>query len=225
MCLTSLLHQTIELDKYEIILVDDCSTDGTKDYLDKIIPTEANIKYIRHEVNQGLACARNSGIMSARGEYIIFLDCDIIPEPDFIEKFLFYHAQYPDEKIAVIGNLSFDKNITEKNNIAHFIQSRYLGFKTRREMAKIDFSNLPPRYFAGGIASIPHSTVMEVGLFDSTFKYYGGEDTDYGIRLGNHGVRLIFGSDVKAYHNDPAFLNKFKNKRIEAAREGFKIML
>jgi GT2 family glycosyltransferase len=225
MCLTALLHQTIELDKYEIILVDDCSTDGTKDYIDKIIHTESNIKYIRHEVNQGLASARNSGIMSAGGEYIIFLDGDIIPEPDFIEKFLFYHAQYPDEKIAVIGNLSFTKTFTDNNNIAYFVQSRYLGFKTKREIAKIDYSNLPHRYFAGGIASIPYSTVMEVGLFDSTFKYYGGEDTDYGIRLGNHGVRLIYGASVKAYHHDPVFLQKYKNKRIEAAREGFKIML
>jgi len=225
LCLTALLHQTIELDKYEIILVDDCSTDGTKEYIDKIIHTESNIKHIRHQVNQGLACARNSGIMSARGEYIIFLDCDIISEPDFIEQFLFYHAQYSDEKIVVIGNLSFHKTLTDKNNIAYFAQSRYLGFRTKREIAKIDYSNLPPRYFAGGIASIPYSTVMEVGLFDSTFKYYGGEDTDYGIRLGNHGVRLIYGASVKAYHNDPVFLQKYKNKRIEAAREGFKIML
>lgn len=225
LCLTALLHQTIELDKYEIILVDDCSTDGTKDYIDNIIHTESNIKYIRHQDNQGLASARNSGIMSARGEYIIFLDCDIIPEPDFIEKFLFYHAQYPDEKIVVIGNLSFDKIITDKNNIAYFVQSRYLGFKTKREIAKIDYLNLSTRYFAGGIASIPYSTVMEVGLFDSTFKYYGAEDTDYGIRLGNHGVRLIFGASVKAYHHDPVFLQKYRNKRIEAAREGFKIML
>lgn len=225
MCLTALLHQTIKLDNYEIILVDDCSTDGTKDYLDNIIHTESNIKYIRHQVNQGLACARNSGIMSARGEYIIFLDGDIIPEPDFIEKYLFYHAQYPDEKIAVIGNLSFDKTFTDNNNIAYFVQSRYLGFRTKREREKIDYSNLPHRYFAGGIASIPYRTVMEVGLFDSTFKYYGGEDTDYGIRLGNHRVRLIFGASVKAYHHDPVFLQKYKNKRIEAAREGFKIML
>lgn len=225
LCLTALLHQTIELDKYEIILVDDCSTDGTKDYIDKFLHTESNIKYIRHQDNQGLASARNSGIMSARGEYIIFLDCDIIPEPDFIEKFLFYHVQYPDEKIVVIGNLSFDKIITDKNNIAYFVQSRYLGFKTKREIAKIDYLNLSTRYFAGGIASIPYSTVMEVGLFDSTFKYYGAEDTDYGIRLGNHGVRLIFGASVKAYHHDPVFLQKYRNKRIEAAREGFKIML
>ena len=225
MCLTALLHQTIESSKYEIILVDDCSTDGTKDYLNKIKNTETNIKYIRHEVNQGLASARNSGIRSAGGEYIIFLDGDIVPEPDFIEKMLFYHAQYPDEKIVVIGNLRFYKNITDKNNIAYFAQSRYLGFRTKKEMAKIDYSNLSPRYFAGGIASLPYSTVMEVGLFDSTFKYYGGEDTDYGIRLGNLGVRLIFGASVIAYHNDPVFLEKYKNKRIEAAREGFKIML
>ncbi len=225
MCLTALLHQTIELVKYEILLVDDCSTDGTKEYIDKFIHTKSNIKYIRHQVNQGLASARNSGIISASGEYIIFLDCDIIPEPDFIEKSLFYHAQYPNEKIVVIGNLSFDEIITDKNNIAYFAQSRYLGFRTKKEMAKIDYSNLSPRYFAGGIASIPYSTVMEVGLFDFTFKYYGGEDTDYGIRLGNHGVRLIFGASVKAYHHDPVFLEKYKNKRIEAAREGFKIML
>jgi GT2 family glycosyltransferase len=225
MCLTALSNQTIESDKYEIILVDDCSTDGTKDYLERIEQTETNIKYIRHEINQGLSSARNSGIRNARGEYIIFLDGDIVPEPDFIESFLLYHAQYPDEKIVVIGNLSFYKTLTENNNIAYFVQSRYLGFKTKREREKIDYSNLPCRYFAGGIASIPHSTVKEVGWFDSTFKHYGGEDTDYGIRLGNHGVRLIFGDSVKAYHNDPVFLEKYKNKRIEAAREGFKIMI
>lgn len=225
LCLTALLNQTIKLDNYEIILVDDCSTDGTKEYIDGLINTESNIKYIRHQVNQGLASARNSGIVNANGEYIIFLDCDIIPEPDFIERFLFYHAQYPDDKIVVIGNLSFDKKFTDKNNIAYFAQSRYLGLRTKKEMAKIDLSNLSPRYFAGGIASIPYSTVMEVGQFDSTFKYYGGEDTDYGIRLGNYGVRLIFGNSVKAYHHDPVFLEKYKNKRIEAAREGFKIML
>ena len=225
MCLSALMHQTIELNNYEIIIVDDSSNDGTQEYFEKINPVESNIKYIRHHVNQGLASARNSGIKSARGEYIIFLDCDIIPEPDFIEKFLSYHAQFPDEKIVVIGNLSFYKNLTDNNNIGYFAQSRYLGFRTGREKAKIDYLNLSPRYFAGGIASIPYSTVMEVGLFDSTFKYYGGEDTDYGIRLGNHGVRLVFGTSVKAYHNDPVLLQKYKNKRIEAAREGFKIMM
>jgi GT2 family glycosyltransferase len=225
LCLTALRHQTIDYDKYEIILVDDCSTDGTKDYIDDNLPNLSNIKYIRHQVNQGLASARNSGIMSARGEYIILLDCDIIPEPDFIENFLLYHMKYPNEKVVVIGNLSFDKTFTHKNNIAYFAQSRYLGFRTKRELAKIDYANLSTRYFAGGIASIPHSTVKEVGLFDSTFKYYGGEDTDYGIRLGNQGVRLIFGASVKASHHDPVFLEKYKNKRIEAAREGFKIML
>lgn len=225
LCLTALLNQTIKLVYYEIILVDDCSTDGTKEYLDEFIHADSNINYIRHQVNQGLASARNSGIMNARGEYVIFLDCDIIPESDFIEKILFYHTKYPNEKIVVIGNLSYDEKYTDKNNIAYFAQSRYLGLRTKREMAKIDFSNLSPRYFAGGIASIPSSIVMKVGLFDSTFKYYGGEDTDYGIRLGNHGVRLIFGNSVKAYHYDPVFYQKYKNKRIEAAREGFKIML
>jgi len=225
MCLNVLFRQTIESDKYEIIIVDDCSIDGTKEYVDQIIHTEKNMKYIRHQVNQGLACARNSGIMMAKGEYIIFLDSDIMPEADFIEKCLFYHAKYPDEETVVIGDLRFDETLTDKNNIGFYVQSRYLGFRTKREMAKIDYTNLPPRFFAGGISSLRRKTVMSVGMFDPEFKYYGGEDTDYGIRLGKHGVRLIFGTCVKAYHNDPVFLKKYKSKRIEAAREGFKIII
>lgn len=225
MCIEALSHQTIESDKYEIILVDDCSIDGTQEYVAKIIHTKPNLRYIRHSFNQGLAAARNSGIINAKGEYIIFLDCDIIPEYDFIEKFISYHAQYLDNKVVVIGNLTYYNSLLKKNNIAYFAQTRYLGYRTKKEMAKIDYVNLSPRYFAGGIASLPHSMVKEVGLFDSSFKYYGGEDTDYGIRLGNYGAKLIFGAKVKAYHNDPVFFQKYKNKRIEAAREGFKIML
>src|SRR5574340_610995 len=71
LCLTALLKQTINLDNYEILLVDDCSTDGTKEYVDGLLNAESNIKYIRHQINQGLASARNSGITEASGEYII----------------------------------------------------------------------------------------------------------------------------------------------------------
>ena len=80
-CLDTLLHQDIPQDEYEIILVDDCSTDNSlamaKEYAEKY----SNICICQHEMNKGLAAARNTGIDAAKGEYLCFVDPD-----DYIEK-------------------------------------------------------------------------------------------------------------------------------------------
>ena len=69
---SSVLSQTY--DDYEVIIVDDCSTDDTQQVVDAI--TDSRIRHIRHEVNKGVSAARNTGIANARGEYIAFLDDD-----------------------------------------------------------------------------------------------------------------------------------------------------
>ena len=68
----SVLDQTYE--DYELIIVDDCSTDSTPEIIQSF--NDPRIRSFRHEANQGLAAARNTGIANARGEYIAFLDDD-----------------------------------------------------------------------------------------------------------------------------------------------------
>jgi len=68
--INSVLEQTFK--DYEVIVIDDCSTDDTKKEIEKI----KNIKFIKHSENKGLGAARNSGMEVANGEYIIFLDGD-----------------------------------------------------------------------------------------------------------------------------------------------------
>ncbi|MFD2685608.1 glycosyltransferase family 2 protein [Streptomyces phyllanthi] len=60
----------------EFILVDDCSTDATGEVLDRAVRELPQARVIRHETNQGIAQARNTGIEAARGEYLTFLDGD-----------------------------------------------------------------------------------------------------------------------------------------------------
>ena len=68
----SVLAQTY--DDYEVIIVDDCSTDDTQQVVAKF--ADSRIRHFRHEVNRGASGARNTGIANARGEYIAFLDDD-----------------------------------------------------------------------------------------------------------------------------------------------------
>lgn len=89
-CLDTLLHQDIPQEDYEIILVDDCSTDNSlemaKEYAQKVnseerIVNSEFIRVIHHEKNKGLAAGRNTGIDAAKGQYLCFVDPD-----DYIEK-------------------------------------------------------------------------------------------------------------------------------------------
>lgn len=71
----SILNQTYK--NLEIIIVDDCSNDGTKDLIkNKFLKLDQRVKYIRHELNKGLASARNSGLEKSKGSFIAFLDDD-----------------------------------------------------------------------------------------------------------------------------------------------------
>ena len=72
-CVNSVLSQTYK--NLEIILVDDGSTDGSGELCDKLSTRDSRIRVI-HQKNQGLSCARNTGIQYATGKYVIFLDSD-----------------------------------------------------------------------------------------------------------------------------------------------------
>lgn len=88
--LYSLEHQTFNPSKMEVIFIDDASTDLTEEKLKGYNPPY-HFKYIRNKKNLGRAKVRNLGIRSARGSILIFLDAEMITEPDFVEKHHKYH--------------------------------------------------------------------------------------------------------------------------------------
>lgn len=86
-CIDSVISQTFK--DWEVILVDDCSTDNTLEEIQSIINVNANgnvnISLLRQERNQGPSAARNRGIREAKGEYVFFLDADDTITPNCIE--------------------------------------------------------------------------------------------------------------------------------------------
>lgn len=83
-CMQSLLGQTLK--SMEIILVDDCSPDGSGAICDRYAQQYPNVRVIHKAVNEGPGFARNTGLESARGDYVAFLDADDIVEPDTYRK-------------------------------------------------------------------------------------------------------------------------------------------
>ena len=80
----SVLNQTFK--DFEVIIVDDGSTDNTEEVINEFQKHNKRIKYIRHEKNKGAAAARNTGIKIAQGEYIAFQDSDDEWLPNKLEK-------------------------------------------------------------------------------------------------------------------------------------------
>lgn len=80
-CLTSLQKQS--LDRFEIIVVEDCSTDTTLAEARRFAAKDARIRLVLHKKNQGLGPARNTGLEHARGKYICFVDSDDWVDPGY----------------------------------------------------------------------------------------------------------------------------------------------
>ena len=101
-CIDSLLGQS--LNQFEIILIDDGSTDSSGKIADQYAAKDSHIKVL-HQANKGLSAARNSGLNIARGEYIVFVDSDDWLKPNSID--LMYNEAITHQADLVMGNLIY----------------------------------------------------------------------------------------------------------------------
>lgn len=91
-CMETMLAQTCQ--DFEILLVDDGSTDGSGPMCDAYAVGHPDFIRVIHKANGGLSSARNAGIDAAKGEFIVFPDPDDWVEPDYVEKLLEYYQQH-----------------------------------------------------------------------------------------------------------------------------------
>ena len=93
-CIKSVVAQS--LDDYEILLIDDGSTDGSDLLCDQLQEEYPNIIHVTHQRNGGLSAARNKGLVIARGEYITFIDSDDELCPNTLRPNMDYLANHPE---------------------------------------------------------------------------------------------------------------------------------
>ncbi len=189
-------HQSADNQILEILVVDDGSTDGTRELVSEFAATsDVPVRYL-HQENSGLAAARNHGLREARGELVLLTDDDIIPTPGATAGHAAWHRKYPDLKTGVVGNLQYSPEVHPTPFQQWWGQS---GVRYR-----------PPCLFPGqsvalwnmqfGYTSLKLEFVKELGLFDERFRSFGHEDNEFAYRLVKSGGKVLFNPDALAYH-------------------------
>ena len=192
-CLTALEEQELSDSKvrgYEVVLVDDGSTDRT---LDWIAENKASLPHLRvfEQNHQGAAAARNLGVANAVGDTIVFIDSDLVVTASFLQS----HA---DALVRGEKKLKSDRLFT----YGAVINTNNFEDPTAEPYKITDFS---AAYFATGNVAIARKWLEEAGLFDTGFQLYGWEDLELGVRLKKLGLKLIKCPAAVGYHWHPAF--------------------
>jgi cellulose synthase/poly-beta-1,6-N-acetylglucosamine synthase-like glycosyltransferase len=199
-CLESLSELAYRQEDYEVIVVDDGSTDGTGD-----LARQLGVSVIRHAENRGIPRSRNAGLGAARGEIVAYIDSDVIVDPSWLSSVL---APFDDETVVASGG----RVLAERTD---HLAERYLLAVGYGNPAPLEFgkSKNPVRRFLAYLNSMFHpialaSTPTEVqAVYTANAAYrthalnrIGGfdeelmsdEDVDISNRLHNDGGRIIF---------------------------------
>jgi len=207
-CLKSLEEYSDYL-SLEIIVVDNASNDGTKEFLSAWVDASPNRKLILNEKNLGFAAANNQGLCVSKGEYLVLLNNDTHVTPGWIRTLLRHLRR--DKGIGLIGPVTNNIGNEAKIGIAYTSMDEMLQTSARYTRERIG-QNFPIRTAAFFCAMMPRDVYERVGPLDEAFGKGFFEDDDYCRRIEQLGLRIACAEDVFVHHHLSATFDKLEDK-------------
>jgi glycosyltransferase involved in cell wall biosynthesis len=181
-CLEALARQTVSRARYEVLVVDDDSSDGTP----ARVQAHDGVRLFQ-QAHRGPAAARNLGVEQARGAIVLFTDADCEPLPDWIERMA---AALDGAAVGAKGAYL----TRQRELVARFVQAEYEDkYDRMAREPQIDFVDT---YAAG----YRRDVFLAHGGFETAFPVASVEDQEFSFRLARQGYRMVFVPEARVYH-------------------------
>ncbi|MFO7958550.1 MAG: glycosyltransferase [Candidatus Brocadiia bacterium] len=193
-CLGALAQQRMDAKQFEVIIVDDGGADGSERAAAGF-GDELSVRYLRQE-HAGPAAARNLGVREARGEVVVIINDDAIVRPDFLRRHGELHEVFGgNDRMVVVGNRRFAP--ADAWRVMNFLFEN-VPLYTPLQTKERGFCNY--KHFITFNLSARRRAFFRYGFFDESFPTPLVEDIELGWRWEMNGARLLFESDILAYH-------------------------
>ena len=212
-CLASIASTQGENDTWEVLVVDNGSSDGSREEISNFQFPISNVKVIRNNRNVGFAAANNQGIRASRGRYVLLLNSDTEVTPGVLHELIGYmdghhdigtmtalvnladgsmdpacHRGFPSPWAALTYFTGLERLFPRSRVFGQYHQ----GYKSMGESHDVDC-------ISGAFFLIRRSVIDRIGLLDEKFFMYG-EDIDWCYRIRESGQRIVFYPDVSIIH-------------------------
>lgn len=195
--LNALEAQTLSRERFELVIVDDGSTDDTPAFLSRYLKESPLHVRCDAQENKGPGAARNRGVRQAHGWLILFLGDDIMVAPDLLDQHLAWHRERLEDSVAVLGRITWDPG----RPITPFMWWLENGGPQYKYWAIQDPENAGYRHFYASNISFKRQFLLQKGLFDEEFPYASTEDTELGLRLERQGMRMTYNAQAVGHHD------------------------
>jgi len=188
--LDSIIGQTLDRSNFELIVIDDGSSDDTR----KVVQSYERRLPLRYayQANAGLASARNHGIYRSQARLLLFLDDDDLCGPKLFEEHLKTHAQYPEDHFAVLGHVALDQALSRKP-VLHYATEIGCYLFCYSNLKHGDVRDYP--YFWGGCCSCKRKLLIDYGVFNPVFRF-GCEDIELAYRLSKNKLKVVYNAQA-----------------------------
>ncbi|MDY6796170.1 MAG: glycosyltransferase family 2 protein [Actinomycetota bacterium] len=217
-CLESLMKQRIDNKIYEIVIIDNNSSDNTEDVVNRYMNSCDNMR-LYHETRQGLGSARNKGWRKACGEYIAFIDDDAIADKEWLGEIINAFERVSPRPSAVGGMITPSYTSYKKDWFLDNYETRTFGNDTRF----LD-RNDALEGFSGSNMAIPKEILREYGGFEADMGMTGGklkvgEETAFFNRIYDDQPYFWYDPNIRVEHLVPAknMTVGYRLKRVFAA--------
>ena len=195
--LRSFEGQSLPRRQFEVVVVDDGSTDETRKTCAGFEPT-LRIRYVRL-AQSGISAAKNLGIFVSTGRLLLFFDDDDIAGDDLLGQHVESHAAHPQDNVAILGYTTWvpELSITPVMKYATEIGQNLFSYPCITHGQELGFTN-----FWGGRTSCKRSLLVRHGIFNQGFTF-GSEDIELAYRLVRVGLKVIYNQNAISYMNRP----------------------